>query len=463
MARTSKQRGDAKHSLRTLPPSPEAMTSQPNVDDLLRGMARLPLYLDETGTTSPAKGIAALRSRGLIDTIVFSLPGEPDASDLADLQRTGKKPLWIPWGRRKLTSRKLGVRVEKKRAPDGAAPLYPIMNYGNSEGAFFEVQFSVPRVLQGHNDDVTSTKAKEVENLVCEIARTFFMGTIRRLSGVNNIDLFKRPEDIPGLAVTRIDLTGDGHADVHDAIDALQHSRWLRSRRGPRDAETYLSLLFRKGKDKDGPSEELVLYDLGQRQEDKPKDTPKHYAPGFRLRLEMRAMKPAPLRRLVEVVTALAGKPPECPRLPIWIGGPRSEPKTALMPLSYPAMHLHLAMGVSALSRSAERVRRHPLDSAKAVALEALAHPDAWQLRERFINDTRTNPKLARQRDDLLREAEVLRRRFHYPDLLGSIFTEDELCALERGRCQLVDGWTASTPSKQPDLYAGLRGGSPRR
>ena len=87
MARTSKQRGDAKHSLRTLPPSPEAMTSQPNVDDLLRGMARLPLYLDETGTTSPAKGIAALRSRGLIDTIVFSLPGEPDASDLAEVDQ----------------------------------------------------------------------------------------------------------------------------------------------------------------------------------------------------------------------------------------------------------------------------------------------------------------------------------------------------------------------------------------
>lgn len=449
MARSSKQRGNAQRASLTLFPSPAPLpatdhpTLVPEVHrSLLRQMTRLPLIGHPTPSSSDKDALQRLQRRSLTDTITFSLPGKIDKRDLDELPTQGVDRRWQRFFKergRPLINRELGIRVTSVRAPDGAAPVPIKSHYGNSEGEFFEVQFSVPRVVRGHNDDVTGTADVDLPDLLVFIATNFFEHSVRRHAGITDLTMLASPCDVPGLAVTRIDLAGDLDCDVHEALNALRCSRWLRSRRPASETENYPSLLFRKGKGGTGGSEDLELYDLGQRQLDKPNDKATCYhEPGLRMRVEMRAKHGGPLGRMAAAVGIMAGSRSPA-SVPVWIGGYRSEPRTAPLALDWPALHAYFAMSVSGLCRSAGKVPGHALTSVEGVGLEALADPENWPLVERFRQDTAKNAKLKKRRDRILAEAERLRRRHYYPDILSGLYDADELAELDRMRIALAN------------------------
>jgi hypothetical protein len=405
---------------------------------LLKQMAAIAIVPADS-TADAKQGIAALRQRGIFDTVSFSLPGRLDPSDAACLPM--KSPaLWVrPPGRGwPRVNKALGIRIATIRSPDGAMPVAVRTHYGNTEGAFTEIQFSLPRLLVDHNDDITVGANTDLPALIVEIARIYCSETIRRnLRGVDLEDLVM-PSDIPGLAVTRLDLTGDLDTDANAAIEAVRSSHWLRSRRPASETANYPSVLFRKGKSGTEGYEEVEMYDEGERQIDKPNDeSPVQYPPGMRLRIEMRAKHSGPLSRMAEAVTVMSSSRNE-PTIPVWSAGNRSEPKTIPLPLDLPALHAYFAMTVSGLCRSAGKVSRHILDSVEAVALEALAHPDGWALLARFKRDMAQDPKRRAQYNRIAAKVEVMRRRFHYPVLLPILYPPPELHALDGMRARLL-------------------------
>jgi len=391
--------------------------------------------------TADAKhGIAALSNRGIFDTVCFSLPGPLDLSDAADLPME-EPALWDRHRGRGMprVNKALGIRIATIRSPDGAGPVAVRTHYGNTEGEFTEIQFSLPRLLEGHNDNIRVGATTDLPALIVEIARAYCPKTIRNnLRGVD-LEALVKPSDIPGLAVTRLDLTGDLNTDANAAIEAVRSSHWLRSLRPVSETANYPSVLFRKGKSGTEGYEDLEMYDVGERQIDKPNDkSPVQYSPGLRLRIEMRAKHSGPLSRMTEAVAVMSCGRTE-PTIPVWSAGNRSEPQTIALPLDLPALHAYFAMTVSGLCRSAGMVSRHILDSGEAVALEALAHPDGWALLARFKRDMAQDPKRRAQYNRLAAKVKDMRRRFHYPVLLPILYSPPELHALADMRARLLN------------------------
>lgn len=325
-----------------------------------------------------------LAATGIIDTLTIALDGELRQDDI-DRWTEGLTDQWVKSDHRKgsvnWTLLPSGIRVwrswvDKKKT----IPLT-------------RVQFSLPRLLN-HHDDVTGITPKEVVNAIVRVLKTYLPNTLAAARpGISTTSI---PPLLRGWWLWRLDLTRDAAAPVDHVRNSFDQACYPRSNQPPDRRSDQSSLTWKR------THVTVQLYDLGARQRHdqkkdyklmgaKPANDPKQPLHPLRERLRVE------VRCRGDKLTQFVGREPLRggatlgPCLPIRIPDSHSGmPRISLLRLNYLALHRSLVEETSNLTSTISTASMvQPIS-----ALPALKNPVSSHRKALIFLLTDTNSKV---------------------------------------------------------------------